>query len=260
MRRWCVWLVVVVLLFGAVGVAGTFSGEIRSRFYHYPGGMSLINTDLHIEIEYTVSAWTFGLRSEFHTSSFGDLAVDVEGSIGAVDLYSIAFFVPSVHAPVPFTGWNSIATMSLGGASLYVISAVSNQDYWNSDLPFPWSGYLPGELGIGLRVGGWGTAGSIAVYAESRFNMENRYYAGPLLYWAYGFDELMLDVRELVWEFEEYTDVDWIGPDDFMFPQTPRARSRGPDSTSSWLRRSPATTSSSSRRSTASTVSFNGRP
>ena len=80
---------------------------------------------------------------------------------------------------------------------------------------------LCAAVAIGLRVGGWGTAGSIAVYAESRFNMENRYYAGPLLYWAYGFDELMLDVRELVWEFEEYTDVDWIGPDDFMFPQTP---------------------------------------
>lgn len=219
MRRLWIVIILVVSLAGSTCAAGEFSGRLFSLVDVAPGSVAC---SIHTDIDYTVSGWTLGFHSWVTENRIPLLALDAEGSMGAIHLYSIAGFKPELLLLGPpwedgvFAAWNTVGTLSLGGASLYAIGAVSNHWYYDHTIR-----EHPGEIGIGLRFGGWGVTGPITAYVETRFNITNDGFALPLYYWAYGFDEFVLGFRGIVEYGDWYGWTSWLFPNRFMIPQTP---------------------------------------
>jgi len=213
-------IVLACLLPGVICTAGEFGGRLFSLVDLGPGSIA---SSMFADVDYSLSGWTLGLHGWVTEDRVPLLALDVGGSIGPMELYSIAGFKPELLLLGPpadesvFAAWNTVGTLSLGGVSLYAISVVSNYWYYTHTTQ-----EHPGKIGTGLRVGGSGTAGPITARAEARFNMTNDGHTPLLLYEAYGFDTFVSDFRGIVEYGDRYGWTEWIFPVfKFMMPQTP---------------------------------------
>jgi hypothetical protein len=194
MRRVWAFLCLLVVAAGAAGVAGEFSGRVLSlsSFALDPFHLDL---ETVIEVDWSESGWTLGATASFTEHEFEFVFLDAVGSLGAVDLYSVAGFETSGwYAAGPlFEYWNSVASVSIAGLDLYAIALLSNHWYYGAhrddgeDLP-----NVANEVGIGLRMGGWGSVGDVTIYGELQFNVDS--YGdtdGPYWIWTYGFDDFV---------------------------------------------------------------------
>jgi hypothetical protein len=189
MRKVWVWTTLIVLAAGGIGAAGEITGRVVSLsaleidpFYLY--------LETVIEVDFTQSGWTFGATALLSEDGLEFLFLDAKGSLAAIDVYTDAGFDTSggyVDGPL-FEYWNSVATVSIAGLDLYAIALLSNHWYYDAY----WDDWedLPNEVGLGLRIGGWGAVGDVTLYGELQFNVDSYGYEdGPHWIWAYGFDD-----------------------------------------------------------------------
>ena len=218
MRSLWVGLVIVALL-GGPAVCNELSGRFSS-FVEFVKGASLIdNVSVHGEIAYAPSDWTFTLSVEFVEDAFSQVSLDAEGTIGAFDLFTIVGLKPDQPLADFDAHWNTVATLSLGGAHLYAITAVSTTEFFASSKGGFWESN--GDIGIGARLGGWGTFGEMVVYAETCLNMDYSYLPSPFYYWMYGFDAFVSEFRGVVVDKDYYDWHNWYLQDSWLRPQSP---------------------------------------
>ncbi|MFC2105358.1 hypothetical protein ACFLS0_01180 [Candidatus Bipolaricaulota bacterium] len=212
----------LVLAAGVMGVAGEFTGRFTSvsEFEFDPFSLDWFET--LVEIDYLQSGWTFGATALFVNDDFEFIFFDVEGCLGAINLRSVAGFDPfDYYAGSPlFEYWNSYATMTLAGVDLYAILLVSNQWYYD----VYWDDWedLPNEVGVGLRMGGWGSVGDVTLYGEVQFNVDSYGYEdGPYWIWAYGFENFAPVFLGHVNYEDWYGWSDWYWTDSEFTPHHP---------------------------------------
>jgi hypothetical protein len=218
MRKVWVWAALFVLAAGVIGVAGEITGRVLSLSAFEPDPFSFW-LETVVEIDFTESGWTLGATASFTESEFEFVFFDAEGSLGAVDLYSVAGFDPfdwSAGGPL-FEYWNSVVSVSIAGLNLYAITLLSNHwcydAYWDD---------LPNEVGLGLRIGGWGAVGAVTIYGEFQFNVDScGYEDGPYWIWAYGFDGFVPVFLGHVQYGDWYGWSDWCWTDPEFTPHQP---------------------------------------
>jgi hypothetical protein len=216
--RWLPWVFVVLILFCTAAIGGEFSGRLYAITGFEPDPFH-VDVKTFTNIAYTQSNWTLSLSAEFNEENFTRLALDVEGSIGALDVFSIIGFRPVYPEDGFRPYWNAIVTAPFGGMNLYAIATISNGVFYNNAEGGHW--YAPGEIGAGMRLGGWGDIGTTAVYLEACFNMDYSFLVSPIYYWLYGFDEFTSDFRGVVREDDFYGWHDWYTQDSWTKPQNP---------------------------------------
>ena len=172
MRKIWVCAALLVLASGFIGAAGEITGRVLSLSAFEPDPFSFW-LETVIEIDFTESGWTLGATASFTESEFEFVFFDAEGSLGAIDLYSVAGFDPFDSGPGGplFEYWNSVVSMSIAGVNLYAITLLSNHWYYDAYLDDLED--LPNEVGIGSRIGGWGAVGDITIYGELQFNVDS---------------------------------------------------------------------------------------
>lgn len=223
MSRVSLVLVALLIVAGLAGSASELSGRLYSITY-FGNDPLQIYEQLFTDVEYSLSGWTLGAHSMIVGSQFTHLTFDVEGSLGPLDAYSIAMFRPYLMGTASedgtFAAWNSVATFSLGGVNLYAITLVSNYAYFDGSME-----WAPGETGVGLRLGGWSTVGSVQAFVETRFNVQNYVYLPlptTLFYWSLGFEVFVAAHRGVVEWGDSYGWPLWhmTTPSRYMMPQT----------------------------------------
>lgn len=183
------WAVVLILAAGVIGLPGEITGRVLSLSAFTLDPLSLDGFETVIEIDFLESGWTLGATASFTESEFEFVFFDAEGSLGAIDLYSVAGFDPfdwDAGGPL-FEYWNNAVSISIAGIDFYATALLSNHWYYDAY----WDDWddLPNEVGTGLRIGGWGVAGDVTIYGEFQFNVDS--YGdtdGPYWIWAHGFD------------------------------------------------------------------------
>jgi len=218
----------VVILVGllAVGLACSASnldGRLLS-LTHFGHDPLAVYEQLLVDVGYSLSGWRFGFHGELVGNQIPLVAFDAEGSVGPVDGYSIVLFRPYLVGTASedgtFAAWNSVGTLSLGGLNLYAISVASNYAHFDGNLE-----WAPGEVGIGLRLGGWSTIGRVKAFVETRFNVQNYVYLPlptTLCYWELGFEAFVSAHRGVVEWGDAYGLPFWhlTTPSRYMMPQT----------------------------------------
>ena len=221
MRRVWVWVALFVLAVGVIGAAGEITGRVLSlsAFEFDPLDFWL---ETVFEINFAESGWTFGATASLIQSGLEFVFFDVEGALGAIDLYTVAGFDPfdsCVGGPL-FEYWNSVVRLSIAGVDFYAVTLLSN--HWYYDAYWDHWDDLPNEVGIGLRIGGWGSIGDITVYGEFQFNVDS--YGdtdGPYGIWAHGFDGFVRTFIGHVNWGDWYGWSDWYWADSEFTPYRP---------------------------------------
>ena len=161
-------LTLLILGVGAATFAGPISGsaEVCARF----NKTDLIVFDTVVDLDYTISSFTFGVTAIFNLDTFDNLFFTAAGTLGTFELRSMLDFEPQTPA---FMAWTNAAKISLGGATLFGV-------FMMEELGLPQSG----SYGVGAAVGIYGTAGDVNVTAVTYFNMTDVTY----YYHFYGYD------------------------------------------------------------------------
>ncbi len=222
MRRVWVWTAVCVIVIGGVGLAGELGGRFSSLIALEASPFHVDGFETILGIEYSESGWVFGAEAGFFDDEFDFVYFDAEGSLGAFEVYSVAGFDPLYGPFGPlFEYWNSVVSLSMGGVDLYAITLLSNHWYYDDSKKF-WHDW-PNEVGLGLRIGGWGTAGCVSVFGELQFNVDSSYDTdGPYWFWEYGFEEFVRSFIGQVYYGDWYGWTDWYWGDSEFTPYEPR--------------------------------------
>jgi hypothetical protein len=222
MRKLWVWAVLLTLGIGCLGVAGEITGQFTSLGSFGIDPFDLYAMESILEVNFSESGWTLGATAGFTEDGFDFIFFDAEGSLGAFDFYSVAGFDPFDWGPFSplFDYWNSVVTVSIAGIDFYAITLLSNHWYYDAT----WDDFhdLPNEVGLGLRLGGWGTAGDITVYGELQFNVDSP-YDEDLPYWIYeyGFEDFVRAFIGHVTYGDWYGWTDWYWADSEFTPYEP---------------------------------------
>ena len=158
-------LTLLILGVGATAFAGPIVGsaEVCARF----DKTDLVVFDTVIDLDYTISSFTFGVTAIFDLNTFDNLFFTAAGTLGTFELRSMLDFAPA------FMAWTNAAKISLGGATLFGLFVVENVG--TPDVP---------DIGVGATLGITGTAGDVTVTATSVFNMADWTY----YFHFYGYD------------------------------------------------------------------------
>jgi hypothetical protein len=161
-------LTLLLLGVGAAAFAGPISGsaEVCARF----DKTDLTVFDTVVDLDYTISSFTFGITAVFDLDAFDNLFFTAAGTLGTFELRSMLDFEPQTPA---FMAWTNAGKISLGGATLFGV-------FMMQELGDPGDG----TLGVGATVGIYGTAGDVNITGAAYFNMTDVTY----YYHFYGYD------------------------------------------------------------------------
>jgi len=153
---------------GAAALASSLAGytEVCARF----DKTDLIVFDTVVDLDYTVSSFTFGATAIFDLGAFDNLFFTAAGTLGAFELRSMLDFEPQTPT---FMAWANAARISIGGATLFGVFVLDN-------LAMP----PTSNLGVGATLGMYGTVGNVTLTATTMFNM----YDFTAMYHVYGYD------------------------------------------------------------------------
>lgn len=166
----------LVVGLGVVAIAGPMSGTWSSFIeYHQFQPVSASAFLSLFEMDYTTCGWTLGAGVLFDLPRFDDFWVDLAGTVGAVDVYSVAWFDPDAISPFSkFYRFISSLRLYVAGVNTYLIHNIQggllliNWLDWRKGLTTVT--LAPGEIATTSFFGGWGSFGSCTLWAELRFN------------------------------------------------------------------------------------------
>jgi len=165
-------LCLLVLGFSVAALASPLTGSWSTtiRFDDVGGVLAINKLESIVDIDYTMSGWTFGTTAVFSESDFDNLFFQADGALGAFSFHSMLDFVPTTPM---FHTWTNGVSVSLAGVDAFALFQVDNMGTAETPL-----------IGSGATIGLQAMAGDIKVTGAAYFNMTNNTY----YYWAYGYD------------------------------------------------------------------------
>ena len=169
MKRALVLSLVFVLGLGFAAFAGPLTGSWSTDITIVTPANPVITLTSLLNVDYTVSGWTFGFNTRVDEGGLKELNFDIAGNLGALGFWSFLDFDPVTPA---FDNWSNAAKVSIAGVDLWALFALE----------------AVGEVvGTGWSFGGHGTAGDIEVWVGVDFNLDAT--VGTIQ--SYGWDYLM---------------------------------------------------------------------
>ncbi len=151
-------LCLLVVVFGALtAVADPLSGSWSFWVQANVAPFSIAATESVLQVDYTVGAWRLSSTAITDLSGLNNVYFDAKGVLGGFALRSITDFDA---AGAQFQAMIGSAVTAIAGMNLYALFMLDNLG--TAQTP---------SVGSGLTLGGWGQAGSISFWAQTRFNM-----------------------------------------------------------------------------------------
>ncbi len=137
---------------------------------------AMLEVESVLEIDYTFSTWTWESTVLVGNDGLDNMFIDAHGPLGAFGVRSIIDFDAANAA---FRAWLASARTAIGGVNLYGMLMVDRlRDVATECHP---------ATGAGWTLGGWGHAGPVTIYAQTRFGMTDT----STLVYKYGYNWLL---------------------------------------------------------------------
>lgn len=153
----------------AAPLSGAWSFWMRTEIDPF----SITAMESVLEVDYSASSWTLLSTLIADLDGLDNVYYDVSGPVGGFALRSILDFDAE---EAQLRTWLASGVTAIGGVNLYATFMLDNVGTAQN-----------ASMGSGLTLGGWGRAGDLSIWAQTRFNMTD---SSSNLY-KYGYEWLL---------------------------------------------------------------------
>ena len=148
----------LILICGAVATtAAPLSGAWSFGMQTEVDPFAIVSLGSVLDVDYIVSNMTFSSTVIADLEGLDSVFYDVSGPLGGFALRSILDFDAE---EAQFRAWLASAVTAISGVNLYATLMLDNVG--TTQTP---------SMGSGLTLGGWGRAGDLSIWGQTRFNM-----------------------------------------------------------------------------------------